>query len=73
MDKDAETLLARQLSTLDGVAQVNVYGSQKYAVRVQPDPAALATPASASTSSPTPLARECQYRDRHLERTAQAR
>jgi HAE1 family hydrophobic/amphiphilic exporter-1 len=41
--KYAETLLARQLSTLDGVAQVNVFGSQKYAVRVQVDPAALAT------------------------------
>ena len=43
VDKYAETLLARQLSTLDGVAQVNVYGSQKYAVRIQADPAALAT------------------------------
>ncbi|MBU6298583.1 MAG: efflux RND transporter permease subunit [Alphaproteobacteria bacterium] len=42
VDYYAETLLARQLSTLDGVAQVNVYGSQKYAVRIQPDPAALA-------------------------------
>jgi hydrophobe/amphiphile efflux-1 (HAE1) family protein len=40
--KYAETLLARQLSTLDGVAQVNVFGSQKYAVRIQADPAALA-------------------------------
>ena len=43
VDKYAETLLARQLSTLDGVAQVNVFGSQKYAVRVQVDPAALAS------------------------------
>ncbi|MBV9570919.1 MAG: efflux RND transporter permease subunit [Alphaproteobacteria bacterium] len=42
VDKYAETLLARQLSTLDGVAQVNVYGSQKFAVRIQADPAALA-------------------------------
>jgi HAE1 family hydrophobic/amphiphilic exporter-1 len=40
--KYAETLLARQLSTLDGVAQVSVFGSQKYAVRIQADPAALA-------------------------------
>ncbi len=38
----AETLLARQLSTLDGVAQVNVFGAQKYAVRIQADPDALA-------------------------------
>jgi len=42
VDEYAETLLARQLSTLDGVAQVNVYGAQKYAVRIQADPAALA-------------------------------
>ena len=42
VDKYAETLLARQLSTLDGVAQVNVYGSQKFAVRIQADPSALA-------------------------------
>ncbi|HWD26540.1 MAG TPA: efflux RND transporter permease subunit [Rhizomicrobium sp.] len=42
VDKYAETLLARQISTMNGVAQVNVYGSQKYAVRVQLDPAQLA-------------------------------
>jgi HAE1 family hydrophobic/amphiphilic exporter-1 len=42
VDKYAETLLARQISTLNGVALVNVYGSQKYAVRVQLDPAQLA-------------------------------
>jgi hydrophobe/amphiphile efflux-1 (HAE1) family protein len=42
VDKFAETLLAREISTLNGVAQVNVYGSQKYAVRVQLDPAQLA-------------------------------
>ncbi|MGH6870223.1 MAG: efflux RND transporter permease subunit [Rhizomicrobium sp.] len=42
VDKYAETLLARQLSTLDGVAQVNVYGSQKFAVRIEADPSALA-------------------------------
>ncbi len=43
VDEYAETLLARQLSTLDGVAQVNVYGAQKFAVRIQADPNALAT------------------------------
>ncbi len=42
VDLYAETMLARQLSTLKGVAQVQVYGSQKYAVRVQADPGALA-------------------------------
>jgi len=42
LDKYAENLLARQLSTLAGVAQVNIYGSQIYAARVQLDPFALA-------------------------------
>ncbi len=42
VDQYAETLLARQLSTLAGVAQVNVFGSQIYAARVQVDPFALA-------------------------------
>ena len=42
VDRYAETLLARRLSTIDGVAQVNVYGSQKYAVRIQLNPDALA-------------------------------
>ncbi len=38
----AETMLAQRISTVDGVAQVQVMGSQKYAVRVQVDPRALA-------------------------------
>ena len=55
VDEYAETLLARQISTLDGVAQVNVFGSAKYAVRIQADPDALAARRSASTSWPTRL------------------
>jgi hydrophobic/amphiphilic exporter-1 (mainly G- bacteria), HAE1 family len=43
VDKYAETILAQRLSTVSGVAQVNVYGSQKYAVRVQVDPDALSS------------------------------
>ncbi|MDP2810519.1 MAG: efflux RND transporter permease subunit [Rhodocyclaceae bacterium] len=39
----AETQLAQRLSTLPGVAQVNVFGSQKYAVRIQVDPAQLSS------------------------------
>ncbi|TMH59513.1 MAG: acriflavine resistance protein B [Betaproteobacteria bacterium] len=39
----AENLLAQQISTISGVAQVQVYGSQQYAVRIQLDPNALAT------------------------------
>jgi HAE1 family hydrophobic/amphiphilic exporter-1 len=42
VDKYAETLLARQISTLNGVAEVDVHGSQKFAVRIQVDPVALA-------------------------------
>ena len=38
----AETMLAQRLSTLAGVAQVRVFGSQKFAVRVQADPDRLA-------------------------------
>jgi HAE1 family hydrophobic/amphiphilic exporter-1 len=41
LDEYAETFLAQRISTVDGVAQVQVYGSQKYAVRVQIDPQAL--------------------------------
>ncbi len=39
----AENLLAQQISTISGVAQVGVYGSQQYAVRIQLDPNAMAT------------------------------
>ncbi len=37
----ADTLLAQRISMVNGVAQVQVYGAQKYAVRVQLDPRAL--------------------------------
>jgi HAE1 family hydrophobic/amphiphilic exporter-1 len=43
LDKLAENLLARQLSTLNGVAQVNVMGAAAFAVRLQMDPTALAS------------------------------
>jgi HAE1 family hydrophobic/amphiphilic exporter-1 len=42
VDEYAETLMAQRISMVSGVAQVMVYGSQKYAVRVQVDPRALA-------------------------------
>src|SRR5690349_11256912 len=42
VDEFAETLLAEQIGTLPGVAQVQVFGAQKFAVRIQADPAALA-------------------------------
>jgi HAE1 family hydrophobic/amphiphilic exporter-1 len=43
LDDYAETFIAQRLSTVSGVAQVNVYGAAKYAVRIQLDPKALAT------------------------------
>jgi HAE1 family hydrophobic/amphiphilic exporter-1 len=42
VDEYAETLLAQRISMVSGVAQVSVFGAQKYAVRVQLDPRALA-------------------------------
>ena len=39
----ADTILAQRISTISGVAQVGIFGAQKYAVRVQLDPDALAT------------------------------
>src|SRR5437762_1656710 len=42
LDEYAETLMSQRISQLPGVAQVVVYGSQKYAVRVQFDPRKLA-------------------------------
>ncbi|OGK85268.1 MAG: acriflavine resistance protein B [Candidatus Rokubacteria bacterium GWA2_70_23] len=42
VDEYAQTNLAQRISTISGVAQVTVFGSQKYAVRVQVDPRALA-------------------------------
>ena len=38
----AEHLISPTLSTLDGVAQVNVYGQKRFAVRVRVQPDALA-------------------------------
>ncbi len=42
LDEYGQTLIGQRLSTVEGVAQVQVYGSQKYAVRIQLDPQALA-------------------------------
>jgi HAE1 family hydrophobic/amphiphilic exporter-1 len=43
VDEYAQTLIARRISTISGVAQVNVNGSQKFSVRAQLDPKALAS------------------------------
>jgi HAE1 family hydrophobic/amphiphilic exporter-1 len=38
VDNYAENLLAQEISMVNGVAQVSVFGSQQYAVRIQVDP-----------------------------------
>src|SRR3984893_7365264 len=43
VDEYGEITLAQQISQLPGIAQVLVYGAQKFAVRVQVDPVADAT------------------------------
>lgn len=42
LDEWGQTIVAQRISMIEGVAQVSVYGSQKYAVRVQVDPRELA-------------------------------
>src|SRR4029077_11375490 len=43
VDEYAETVLAQRLSMVSGVAGVNVFGSQKFAVRIDVDPTQLAS------------------------------
>ncbi|WP_303673810.1 efflux RND transporter permease subunit [Vampirovibrio chlorellavorus] len=43
VDEYAQKVVAQRISMINGVAQVSVFGSQKYAVRVQVDPKALAS------------------------------
>jgi HAE1 family hydrophobic/amphiphilic exporter-1 len=42
VDEYAENMMAQRISMVEGVAQVSVYGSKKYAVRIQLDPEAMA-------------------------------
>jgi HAE1 family hydrophobic/amphiphilic exporter-1 len=42
VDEFAQTILAQRISMVNGVAQVDVFGSQKFAIRVQVDPNQLA-------------------------------
>lgn len=43
LDEYGQTFLAQRISTVRGVAQVQVFGAQKYAVRIRLDPDALAS------------------------------
>ncbi len=42
LDEYGQTVLGQRISTISGVAQVQIFGSQKYAARIQLDPRALA-------------------------------
>ncbi len=42
LNEYGETMLAQQISMVGGVAQVQIFGSQKYAVRIQLDPRKMA-------------------------------
>ena len=42
VDEYAQTILAQRISMVNGVAQVDVFGSQKFAIRIQLDPNQLA-------------------------------
>jgi HAE1 family hydrophobic/amphiphilic exporter-1 len=43
VDEYGQTLMAQRISMVEGVAQVQIFGAQKYAVRIQLDPKALAS------------------------------
>jgi len=64
VDEYAETLMAERIGMLPGVAQVQVFGAQKFAVRIQANPEAMAakgltfddiTNAVAAANSNTPV------------------
>lgn len=43
LDEYGQTMIAQRISMVEGVAQVQVYGSQKYAVRIELDPNELSS------------------------------
>ena len=43
VDEYAETMMSQRISSVDGVSQVQVFGAQKYALRVRLDPRLLAS------------------------------
>ncbi|MBS0631532.1 MAG: efflux RND transporter permease subunit [Verrucomicrobia bacterium] len=56
VDEYAEVTLAQRISTISGVSQVQVYGSQKYALRARLDPRLLASRGIALSEVATALA-----------------
>ena len=69
LDEYAETMVAQRISMVDGVAQVQVFGAAKYAVRVQVDPNKLATRQIGLNEIDAALQKlERQYSHRHALR-----
>jgi len=56
VDEYAESNLAERISTVEGVSEVQIYGSQKYALRAEVDPRSLATRGIALEEVATALA-----------------
>ena len=72
LDEYAETRIAQRISMVSGVAQVQVLGSQKYAVHAQLDPHALAARQIGINEVEAVAAQlERQHADRHDRRAAQ--
>ena len=66
LDEYAETRIAQRISMVSGVAQVQVLGSQKYAVHAQLDPHALAARQIGINEVESVAAQlERQHADRH--------
>ena len=69
VDQYAETVLAQRLSMVSGVAGVNVFGAQKFAVRIDVDPTQLAVaPDRHRPGRAGDRRRERQPADRHALR-----
>ena len=76
LDEYAETRVAQRISTVSGVAQVQVLGQQKYAVHVQMDPHAMASHQVGINEVETALQdleRESAHRARSPARSAPSR
>ena len=69
VDEYGDNRLAQQISQIPGVAQVLIYGAQKFAVRVQADPEAAAARNMSLDDIRTALSqRQLQHAGRHADR-----
>ena len=74
LDEIAQSQVAQRISMVSGVAQVNVFGSQKYAVRIDVDPRELAARSiGIDEVAQRDQERELESADRHHLRRAHVR